>query len=303
MSSYIHNNEHPGFPLVKFEEGGKVCAGEVLVENIPNGYNRILCECNGVLLLTNLYLPDECKYDRYVLWNPSSRREMFLINQCDLNEGYIVDYGICYDQITSDFKVIFIFLTKYAIYSCNNNSWTKKPGRKYHTMGGKGSGIFFDGATYWILGDNTNRSGRQLVYFDPRTDELKVLQRPEKVNNHDKYLLVNMGCLSGRLCLYCYNRVTKSVQMWIKEKGIDSGENSTNCWKEFITVENFNPPYFWSRPIFFVENKIVVQIRNNTFAFYSPNEKTVEEILEIDVSCGRVIPYRNSLYSPATIKA
>ncbi|EYU18256.1 hypothetical protein MIMGU_mgv1a019376mg, partial [Erythranthe guttata] len=43
-----------GFTLVKFEVGN-IHSGEISVENIPNGYDRILCECNGLLLLTSIY--------------------------------------------------------------------------------------------------------------------------------------------------------------------------------------------------------------------------------------------------------
>ncbi|XP_012852515.1 PREDICTED: putative F-box protein At1g47390 [Erythranthe guttata] len=268
-----------GFPLVKFDVG-KIDSGEISAENIPNGYDRILCECNGVLLLTSR-LHSESEYDTYALWNPSTRSQMFLINRCEFNEDHEVDCGVCYDKITGDFKYL---------------------GTKFHTiLGTPGAAIFVDGATYWILAvESTNISGPQLVYFDPRTDELKILQKPEQLSD-DKFHLINTSSLGGSLCLYEYNYRENSIQIWIKEKGIDVGENSTH-WKEFMTVGNFRVPFLWITPICFVGNKVVIQVARKKFVYYSPNEKTREEFAEIDVNCNRLIPYRNSLYFPTGIK-
>ncbi|EYU31534.1 hypothetical protein MIMGU_mgv1a020817mg [Erythranthe guttata] len=299
-----------GFTLVKFEVGN-IHSGEISVESIPNGYDRILCECNGVLLLTSIY--GECEYDTCALWNPSTRSQMFLINRCEFNEDHDVDFdcgicyeqitddvldcGVCYDQITGDFKVVFVYATKYEIYSCNNNSWTEKYlGTKFYTiLGTPGAAIFVDGATYWILGvESRNISGTQLVYFDPRTDELKILKKPEQLND-DKFHLINKASLGGRLCLYHYNYNENSIQIWIKEKGIDTN------WKEFLTVGKLCP-YLWITPICFVGNKVVIQVDRKKFVYYSPTEQTFEEFVDIDVKCNGFIPYRNSLYFPTAVK-
>ncbi|EYU31541.1 hypothetical protein MIMGU_mgv1a018082mg [Erythranthe guttata] len=289
------NSTDRGFPLVKLE-GGKVHAGGISVENIPNGYNVILCECNGLLLLT-----DRCSEKKYALWNPSTRRARHLATRYELNGDYVVDHGICYDKITGDFKVVFIFATKYAIYSCNNYSWTKKDlGTKCRNIGFTGSGIFVDGATYWILGvESTNISGTLLVYFDSRTDKLKVLRMPEQLYDDKIYFLsCNMASLRGSLCLYSYNYRDNSVHIWIKEKGIDFGDNRTN-WKEFVTVGYLRLRYLWMTPLCFVENKVVIQEKSIRFV---STEKTVEEFLAVDVYRGRFIPYRDSLYFPAGVK-
>ncbi|XP_012844470.1 PREDICTED: putative F-box protein At1g47390 [Erythranthe guttata] len=292
ISSYTCGSDSRGFPMVDFEVR-KSDAGKISEENIPNGYNSILCECNGVLLLSNLF---DVKYG---LWNPSIRCEMFLIYKYEFKEDYIVDYGICYDQITSDFKVVFIFPTKYAIYSCNNNSWTKKNlGTSYHTIGGtagSGLGIFVDGATYWILRDNM--ISIHLVYFDPRTDEIKRLQKPEqRQSDDDKFQLMNIASLRGRLCLYFYNKKERIAQIWMKEKGIDK-------WKEFITFHNFEAPYKLSRPICLVENKVVIQKEENIFVYYntSTDKSVKKEFVHIYGDRRKLVPYRNSLYFPTGV--
>ncbi|XP_012853650.1 PREDICTED: F-box/kelch-repeat protein At3g06240-like [Erythranthe guttata] len=290
ISSYTRGSDSRGFPLADFEVR-KSDAGKISEENIPNGYNSILCECNGVLLLGN--------HVKYALWNPSIRCEMFLIYKYEFHEDYIVDCGICYDQITGDFKVVFIFPTKYAIYSSNNNSLTKKNlGTNYHTIDGTGSGlgIFVDGATYWILSDDT--ISIHLVYFDPRTDEIKRLQKPEqRQSDDDKFQLMNIASLRGRLCLYFYNKEERIAQIWMKEKGIDK-------WKEFITFHNFEAPYKLSRPICLVENKVVIQVEENIYVYYNTStDKSVnKEFVHIYGDRRKLVPYRNSLYFPTGVR-
>ncbi|EYU18258.1 hypothetical protein MIMGU_mgv1a017659mg, partial [Erythranthe guttata] len=204
--------------------GGKIHAGAIFVDNISDGYNLTLCECNGVLLLARR-LSSWNKYDKYALWNPSTRWQMCLGTPYEFNESCVLDHGICYDQTTGDFKVVFVLLMEYEIYSCNNNSWTKKNfGTKCHTIiyAYAGSTIFFDGATYWILGVLSNDSGIRLVYYDPRTDELNILRNREQlICNYHKFNLLNVGSLRGSLCLSCHNKEEESFQILVKEKGID----------------------------------------------------------------------------------
>ncbi|EYU31533.1 hypothetical protein MIMGU_mgv1a025628mg [Erythranthe guttata] len=278
------NSTDRGFPLIKFE-GPKTKPGEMFVENIPNGYSVILFECNGVLLLTSLSDRDRRNNRKYALWNPSTRWERHLETRY---KDHVVDRGICYDKITGDFKVVFIYTTEYAIYSCKYNYWRKKKlGKKCYGAGDTGSGICIDGdTTYWILEESAKM---QLVYFDSRIDEIKVLQKPEQLSEDDKYVSsYNMACLRGSLCLYCYNKDEKSVQMWIKEKGI-------HTWEKVITIGNIENLYLWSTQLCFVEVE-------NKATNYSPTEKAVEKLVGIDIYRGRYVPYRNSLYFPTGVK-
>ncbi|EYU32679.1 hypothetical protein MIMGU_mgv1a019393mg [Erythranthe guttata] len=136
--------------------------------------------------------------EKHVLWNPSTRREMYIECPYAYNEAYKLNYGICYDRLTDDFKVVLVIDDRYAIYSCKNNSWSeKKLGIKYY---GFFTGIFVDGATYWVLRDDKHTI--QIVYFDPRTDELKGLQKPEQLNSDcNSGLTISVACLRENMCL------------------------------------------------------------------------------------------------------
>ncbi|XP_012843136.1 PREDICTED: uncharacterized protein LOC105963290 [Erythranthe guttata] len=280
-----------GFSRLKFEDG-KI-NGDGILENIPSGFNIIFAECNGLLLMASSTNPFFRR--RYALCNPTTRQKTLVAFPDAFNEGNVVSHGVCYDHATNDFKIVMIAERNYAVYSCNDESWTrKKLFRTAYYSVTCAPGIFVDGATYWVLREQ-NRT--HVVYFDSRTDELKFLPKPEELNSsdYDGYnLYISLACLRGGLCLYCMYNDSSRVRMWMKEKGI-----FVNCWNEFATIENFPKEIWWSEAIGSVENKIVIQIPGNKFVYYSPSENTIEEVVEdTDIPFGRLIPYRNSMYFP-----
>ncbi|EYU25986.1 hypothetical protein MIMGU_mgv1a025224mg [Erythranthe guttata] len=203
-----------GFSLFKLE-GGKLHADRVS-EN-PSGNMVILCECNGVLLLRDSS-GGVNNTSNYVLWNPSTRRV-----RC-FNDPYgsTVNYGLCYDPITDDFKVVVMKRSSYSIFSCNSDSWTEvEESRSYDSVGW--SGVFADGALYWLF-------CFEMARFDPETDELEALRKPEQLGDYDEF---SLGRLRGRLCLYCNNTGDdeRGIRIWIKEK-------NSNDWEAFVAIEN-----------------------------------------------------------------
>ncbi|EYU45822.1 hypothetical protein MIMGU_mgv11b016596mg, partial [Erythranthe guttata] len=82
---------------------------------------------------------------------PPTNRDMYIECPYAYSGHCASNHGICYDRITDDFKVIFITDERYTIYSCKNNSWSKKKlGIKYHSFF---EGVLVDGDTYWVLSD------------------------------------------------------------------------------------------------------------------------------------------------------
>ncbi|KAL7081402.1 hypothetical protein ACP275_14G037700 [Erythranthe tilingii] len=281
LSTY--KNSIQRFSLFNFE-GPRIHA-ERVEENIHYIYDVILCECNGVLLLK-----ESRRYTRkHALWNPSTRNVMYFEGPPTFRLYELVkDHGVCYDAITDDFKVVFVYEMKYAIYSCNNRSWTEK--KTHLEIGNYGSygGIFVDGAIYWV-----SETGQLVVYFDPRTDELKTLQKPEVLNGDEK-TTIRIASLRGSLYLYCDDRDEDTVRIWIKEKGVFE-----NCWNEYITIENLMPRNkWWLHPLCFVGNEILIRLDGKRFVYYSPSDKTFEEFEEIGIYGCEIVPYSSSLYFP-----
>ncbi|EYU32712.1 hypothetical protein MIMGU_mgv1a020877mg, partial [Erythranthe guttata] len=169
------NSSGRGFSLVKLE-GGRI-HNEAVLKVHYGSFNQVLGECNGVLLLNeNLHARKE-----YAFWNPSTRRQAHFSSPYIRDQFKPVTHGICYDPITDDFKAVMIAKESYRIYSCKNNSWTEKKGIGQFYFCMVGWGVFADGAIYWVLGELDNNWIIQLVYFDPRTDELKRLQKPKEL--------------------------------------------------------------------------------------------------------------------------
>ncbi|EYU45821.1 hypothetical protein MIMGU_mgv1a018994mg [Erythranthe guttata] len=119
------------FSLYKLK-GGKIHADRVS-EN-PSGTIVVLCECNGMLLLTDCSGVNN--NNNYALWNPLTRRVRIFDDQY----GSIVNYGLCYDPIIDDFKVVVMNWSSYSIFSCNNDSWTElEESQSYDSVGCSGA--------------------------------------------------------------------------------------------------------------------------------------------------------------------
>ncbi|KAK6145851.1 hypothetical protein DH2020_019720 [Rehmannia glutinosa] len=228
--------------------------------NSPVSGERLLCSCDGVMLLTS-------SYRTYTLWNPSTRT-----------------------------KVVVASRKCYTVCSCKNKSWTKRKQFSDSFVGRspESGGVAVDGAIYW--GSNrysrtTNSYSREIIYFDARDDNFRILERPKNVNDYSYYLV----CLRG--CLRLYRRIRPyDVQIWIKEKGRDN-----NSWKELMIVENVKMPLSLFKPLYFVENKIVIRLDDRLyttrFVVCNPCEKTFEEFEESKLSLEiNLVPCQNSLF-------
>ncbi|KAK6145827.1 hypothetical protein DH2020_019696 [Rehmannia glutinosa] len=235
-------------------------------------------------------------YRTYTLWNPSTRTKVMIWFPYKFDE--YMKHGICHDTTIDDFKVVVASRKCYTVYSCKNKSWTKRKQFSDSFVGRSPElgGVAVDGAIYW--GSNrysrtTNSYSREIIYFDARDDNFRILERPKNVNDYSYYLV----CLRG--CLRLYRRIRPyDVQIWIKEKGRDN-----NSWKELMIVENVKMPLSLFKPLYFVENKIVIRLDDRLyttrFVVCNPCEKTFEEFEESKLSLEiNLVPCQNSLLCP-----
>lgn len=119
-------------------------------------------------------------------------------------------------------------------------------------------------AVYWIC---KHKNVNEIIYFDSRDDEIKILPKPKGVDSKG-----NMS-----LCLYCNGRDESAVEIWEKEKGVHE-----YSWKELMTVENLKKPVRSFEPICFVENKIAIRLdvpTASTLVVYNPCEKRLKNLL------------------------
>ncbi|XP_012856900.1 PREDICTED: putative F-box protein At3g49980 [Erythranthe guttata] len=273
----IKNRSFQGaFSLLKLE--AKKFHREAVLSG-PYGWNTVLCHCNGVLLLTDSYFKPTC----YALWNPSTRTETYFTFRYTFYED--MNYGICYDPAIHDFKVVFAAGKNYAVFCCKTDTWTRRVGFPFK---GTHSGVFADGAYYWVWRDKEDV--RHVVYFDSRIDKLKRLQKPKQLTDEDH---VSVACLKDSLCLYCnaLGDETK-VRFWIKEKG----SSFKNCWNEFSVIENVQTSIWSFRPLCFLEDKIVIRLESARFLIYSLCDNTFEEFVDDELCFVDLDPYKNSLF-------
>ncbi|EYU40591.1 hypothetical protein MIMGU_mgv1a018207mg [Erythranthe guttata] len=283
---FSHYNSED-YSLVKIDKDRKLQT--LQLSEYPPGSNVVLSYCDGVLLLTN----DRQTCMDFVLWNPSTGTHATFQFPYEVNPRSQKIYGLCHDPRTGGFKVVVVVCLKYyTVYSCKNNSWTrKKEFGDTSFLVVYDPHIFVDGVFYLLLMD----PGIYLItYFDPVDDEFKILRKPEIVVDH---LWIYMADLKGRLCVYCNANDGRgnAIRIWIKGEGVGN-----NYWEELITIENV-PTYIWFfKPLCFVENKILIQLYSRRLVLYNPSEKTFEKFdIERYTIC-QYFPYLDSLIDPGS---
>ncbi|EYU39738.1 hypothetical protein MIMGU_mgv1a026655mg [Erythranthe guttata] len=207
--SYRH-----GVSLVKFE-GGKFVAVRQLVN--PNTRDwSVSCFCDGLVLLRPPSLSN------YVLWNPSTGATMEFYSRWSLS---LTSAGMCYGPILDEFKVVVIarsWLPDYIVYSCRTGIWEKRRKPFAKTDQVSESGLYFDGAVYWLNVDDDNPNIVKIFYFDPRDDQLKILKKPAGAGgNNDRPIFLT--CLKGRLCVYSNDAKDETVvRIWTRNENNSS---------------------------------------------------------------------------------
>ncbi|GFQ04999.1 putative F-box protein at3g23260 [Phtheirospermum japonicum] len=281
-----------GFVLVRIsleDNGRKLFQIESKLE-IPDGWSEFVnCRGNGVVLLIGTGPTDS--YDQEVfslLWNPCSRKETMLRLPRASHDHDPIVRGICHDPNYNDddFKVVFAFPEFYQVFSCKNNSWTRRDQQFPCKFVAYSEGLAVNGALYWVWSakgptDPTrydlvdHYSYKNILCFDSRDDSFKTLEKPEGVKDHKGIRLI---CLRGCLCLYTDGGDVgdgfgmSSLQIWIKER-------DRNSWKVLMNVENLerqsNLCSFRLIPVF-MDNKILI-VSNQRFLIYNSSDKTYQE--------------------------
>ncbi|EYU30853.1 hypothetical protein MIMGU_mgv1a022298mg [Erythranthe guttata] len=271
-------NSSDGFSLVRLEDE-KLRTQRVIAP--PHGWEHVLCFCEGLLLI------QQYGSRRLALWNPSTGAEksLWLPYNC-----FKSNFGLCRDPITDDFKVVIASWEHYMVYSFKNNSWKKRI--KYECVEYYRTqyipGVCVDGASYWLW---LSQNATIIMYFDPRDDKFKILQKTESVvvEGNEPVFVAE---LRGRLCVYCNNgRDKETILIWTKGKGIDN-----NSWNKLMNVENVTMPILWFELKCFIGNKIVIRnAKDDRLVVYNPYEKKFEQFEDKEVGIGGCY-----FYTPST---
>lgn len=173
-----------------------------------------LGSCDGIVLLKS-----HLGYKSFTLWNPYSNE--YGIYECP----YVKTYSCTSPHACgfSDYKVILIYKSFYAIYNLISDSWGKKTSSHVRELNVRSwdccPGINTTNRVFWsiewrihqLVGRNS-----KIIYFDVKSDELKELPKPDFIreNNH----LYRLSSFKGCVCLYGGTITSETFDVWIMEQ-------------------------------------------------------------------------------------
>ncbi|KAL3620126.1 hypothetical protein CASFOL_035038 [Castilleja foliolosa] len=241
------------------------------------GWHNVLCTCDGVVLLTAY---SRNSYRAFMLWNPTTQTEATFLFPYKF-QARPAKHGLCHDPVTGEFKVVVACNKHYAVYSCNNNLWSEPRDFPYSCEMGDSEGLFVDGVIYWVaLDEEGGFRSREIIYFDPRDDGFKKLEKPESMIRYKIRKDFDLVVLRGCLCLYgvAISDIIwdlTAIRIWIKEEGQDG-----IAWTELMMIESLHLGV-WLRPMCSLENdEILLELETDGFIVYNPREKMFREVFD-----------------------
>ncbi|KAL8498999.1 hypothetical protein ACS0TY_022093 [Phlomoides rotata] len=142
-----------------------------------------LCNYDG-LYLKCFDTPDEGKL--YLLWNPSCRayKEIWCPLSIDDSNDERALYGIYYNPLVKDYRVLIGDQKHYAVFSCRYNKWSEVKDMKDFSYSNKafyGSGVCHNGSLYWrIRIESVGKTDDfEIIYFDWNVEKFNKLPMPD----------------------------------------------------------------------------------------------------------------------------
>ncbi|KAK4732831.1 hypothetical protein R3W88_025819 [Solanum pinnatisectum] len=216
---------------------------------------NVLCSYDELVLLKN-----PRAYKKFVLWNPSTRQCQELAS-CSHVEKYVFPRacGLCYDSTTDDYKVILIYNSFYAVCS-NGNYWRKQTNPP----------ILKQGCVYWSLHRklrkfdlNISRNST-IIYFDVKSDELKILPKPNFIRSNDEWFrLTNV-----KDCLSLYGGMTSNDNF-----DLDIWTMDVDGWKWLMKL--CNVPTICCKHYFITHTKFLCCKENGELIIVGPGHQNV----------------------------
>lgn len=241
-----------------------------------SGDNNILCYCDGLYLIRKTL--DKIKM--YVLWNPSCRtyRKIHCPQPINDTSHRRALYGIYYNPLIKDYKVVIADSAHYAVFSCRSNEWSEV--QKVEGIPRSGSadceGVSCNGYLYWPL---THRRGRRgpfvdfdIICFDWKDEKFKTIARPEF--DGESVHMFDLTCSGSHICLshnsFGVMRILKKVE----------GDNGKESWMEFkvqLPADYGGPfPVCWLS-----DDEILLDVpRSPIFKLYSLSKNKFVSILK-----------------------
>ncbi|KAF6153995.1 hypothetical protein GIB67_005309 [Kingdonia uniflora] len=241
--------------------------------------------CNGVVCIVPNF------FAAY-LFNPSTREykriphghlgDIEIPNNFTI-EDFPIAYGFGYDQVVEDYKVVRMVslinrnnyeknLSEVRVYSLGSNLWRWIGNVTYKVVNGV-SGVFVNGALYWVVRDYTREEGSTTVVgFDIGGEEFREVPEPEY--GYEDF--VKTLCVyQGRLCLLC-NCQGVCLDVWVLN---DYGVKRS--WEKLFKFEQpaVIPSFRFVIPLCVSKNsKVLVEKDGDAFVLYDPKCKRARDL-------------------------
>ncbi|TYJ20797.1 hypothetical protein E1A91_A08G021000v1, partial [Gossypium mustelinum] len=175
---------------------------------------QILGSCNGLLAV-------EYYYNRIFVWNLSTRKYQVLpstkidFSSPSICYGRSIYYGFGYDRVSDDYKLVRM------VYSLRSNCWRRIKDFCFYLIFYRELGFLANNVLHWMVFKTRESSNRNLVGFDLRSEEFRLVELPDFCLDENIYF--DVKAMGGYLCLTATHRELNDVvvDVWImKEYGV-----------------------------------------------------------------------------------
>ncbi|XP_055824041.1 F-box/kelch-repeat protein At3g06240-like [Solanum dulcamara] len=187
-----------------------------------NHHYEILCCYDGLSLLLSR--------DGYLLWNSSTNESIQLpniklrhISRSTYEEASVGTYGLGYDSITDDYKILKIDnLASNKILALKSGSWRNIDNIFYNYTHHKDTLIFVRGAFHWICRD-IRLPKYFMLSFNISNEVYTEILLPDEICKNMPFINRVASVIEGMLCAYCtrLNEGVATFKLWVmKDYGI-----------------------------------------------------------------------------------
>ncbi|CAN4095912.1 unnamed protein product [Withania somnifera] len=261
----------------------------------PCFVTRFIGLCDGLICLS--------VENSIVLWNPSTRKWNKIPKEpVFMNQDCYFTYGFGYDELTDDYKLVFIYSCKIKnvgynevkVYSIRTNSWKRIKGFD----GGyvySNSGVVVNGVVHWDTRPHHDFNGCKcmIVYFDLVAEKHGKINLPSYENED-----VHWDLMSSKESLFgfCHCESQGEVYIWVmKEYGVKES------WNKIASVPYYIIPGIFCSPLFMNEDGEVLLIDGQSLVLFNTRNNMYKDLkVHLPDACRRIdmATYNESLVSP-----
>ncbi|CAN0897110.1 F-box protein CPR1 [Linum grandiflorum] len=190
---------------------------------------RLRGSCHGLLWFSRT---DYDPRSDFVILNPSTGERHTLANpskQAGITYGTLMAYGLGYDNLSDDYKILRIFRTTHVnpshiiaeIYGVRSNCFYSIP-LAYADWNNNCSssliGVFYGRSLHWCNW-NCNVSQHVIDAIDIVSNTYRKLHLPETTfGNRYRIQFVTVGVVDGCLCLSAFHMDGREIGIWVMEE-------------------------------------------------------------------------------------